>query len=288
MIERITRLLSLHDYTLRFYLNTLFGLIGISFVLWITYTNWGPFREQLQFLDYLYLGAALLSGILCHLIMAYYFSLIVNNNKKPGKVQFKLGVKLFLISQPSKYIPGKIWQILHQRLLSKSFSLREVALANIQFMAGISFFILALSLCIISLLNSYWYALLLSTISFITVLIYFRFSLKLILPFISACFFLIGSGLIVQGLGVHLNFLQTANLTAIFGLSWILGTIAFIFPAGIGLREWLIVSVPTTILYDVDPQVLVVFAVFLRLWQISYELLCWGGVRIFTYFYSKE
>lgn len=78
--------------------------------------------------------------------------------------------------------------------------------------------------------------------------------------------------------GMHVDLTSASSLTALLLLSWVGGIVAFMFPAGIGVREAIFFALGGTVAYAPAPDLMAGIAVASRLVQIAVDIL---GTLIF-------
>ncbi|MCO7223975.1 hypothetical protein [Pleionea sp. CnH1-48] len=271
--------------------KTVMFLLGAAFIIWLLVQNWSVIVEYSQSIHVGWMLFALLVGGLSNFLLAVFFSNILKKHSTQSYL-VKDGIRAYINSQPVKYIPGKIWQFLFQSFyVSESHNKTRVFLVNIEFMLVLVAFVGGLSGCL---------------------LFYARDSFLFILSFISLI--LVGAGYTFVSLRMSADIktswqltllalvASAGYLTAIYfyfyawdlsiaagmtelvglsGISWAAGILSFVFPAGLGVKEWVFIYLPSIINIDINYSLLVSYILFMRIWQIIYELVSVLVYRLF-------
>jgi len=218
------------------------------------------------------------------------------------RVDFKLALKLFSFSQFGKYLPGRIWVIFGRTQMAPVHGLSPLIIAasssieqffflfsglfflpfvlSIRFLTGLiiysTFFLILLHglprirLCLSEMANKY-----------IKTSIVDNFSTKRIIAFISG--YVIAWG--IFGIGFYLftisftplkwNFYPIA--VGSFAVSWVLGILSVFTPAGLGVREGVLIAILQKWL---DPALALGVSIGSRLWlflgEICFFFLAWA------------
>ncbi|PWK54397.1 hypothetical protein [Pleionea mediterranea] len=261
-------------------LKIILFLVGLGYVGYLIYGHWSLVVKTVTNLSTLDLVILIGVGVIANLFFARLFSIVLVPNSGL-KNRLNSAFRSYVMSQISKYIPGKVWQLFHQMASNKDSTPGEVIRANVVFMflltpmilclsvfllvsSSLVIFLSSCSLLIISL--AVWYLTLNGRISDI-------FYQRKIILVLAAITFVIGLLLLVNfishnGSNAHTN-MQVAGL---LGIGWSLSLVFFVFPAGLGVREWIIVELPMLVGIQFQAKEIVILALMMRLWQISYEL----------------
>jgi hypothetical protein len=168
-------------------------------------------------------------------------------------IEQRKATKIFGITQISKYIPGNIFHLASRQILtmnegasSKKVAKTMVLEHGLLAIAGIGFISLLLPLVLPNqtAFTSYFLFMLITIL--IAAYIRFKFSLSVVKAYLCYLLFLLVSGLlfwaiclIVQtGQPLHLNILM--GLIAAYVIAWLLGLITPGAPAGLGVREYVL------------------------------------------------
>lgn len=223
-----------------------------------------PYVDQLKFLP------LVLSFIILLTVYpegAYGWYLILKNNNI--KIKPYEGVRIWIISNTARYIPGKVWQYVgrvemaREAGIARNFAVSSLLLEIfLVLLAGLCISILALPFVNLgSFYISYWAFLLAAplilihpTVSnwFIELIAKFtkreikKFALTLsfgstlnILIWFSINFLLNGLALsfLIKALGREVGIMDFFMFSGFYSISWVLGFISLIAPAGVGVSE---------------------------------------------------
>ncbi|MBV1959950.1 MAG: hypothetical protein KUG53_04370 [Pseudomonadales bacterium] len=234
-----------------------------------------------------------------NIIAGHAFAQLLTHHGSP--VSLSLGRRIFLLSQITKYIPGKIWSYLMQMThLPPGAKIQSMLRANIDLMILSIWRNIVIGVSLLIFISGS------TLLSFIVVTIGFTASMIVIsgvhwkivtacLPGItegdqgsikitvnhrvtleiwsSGLLTIIGQYIFLR-YGIFIDESLTLTLIAINLLSWVISTALFIFPAGIGVREW--VFIQTAQLTGIASSIAAPITLFIRFWQISVDVV--GGV----------
>lgn len=244
-------------------------------------------------------GNILLARVYSRLLIRSSISLDINT-----------GVKVFLLSQIAKYIPGKIWSYLLQiSHLPKGTKPQAIIAPNIDLMTMSIVGITSLGAALLLFSNQYH---LLALVAMLIGLVGTSFAamgrhwpvIQALLPknliteqdcdnretFLLFIEFWAGNFLATLAqfyllrtiLSIDSNL--TLQLLGISLLSWVVGAIAFLFPAGVGVREWSFIQA-TTLMTGLA-NIASAAAIITRLWWVVVDIL--GGLLVFTWHFFQK
>lgn len=270
------------------------------------YTNWTQIREYPWQLDLPLLAAATLLGSAWFFLRTWIWAQLVREMHR--NLPYWPAFRVFMISEVARYVPGKIWQYVSRIYLAERYgtppaltltsALIElllmmiasgaIAMANLSrlvpqfsqqyrplFAAG-----LAISLILVHpRLLKMWSRLLAKFLRQEWVPFDVRYSHLVMILMASLLTWVIaglGFSLFVEALtpeaGGH-----TVQLVTIYSASWLVGLLAVVVPAGVGVRE----GAMTMLLAAIMPQpTAAVIAIAARLWVTLLEVLLLGAARL--------
>jgi len=221
------------------------------------------------------------------------------------EVKFAIVGQMYFWGQMAKYIPGRFWSILyHASYIGKPGSTIAMTFANIDitllmiwrniaialvlltFFSHLAISILFFIVCSFIFLffsQSYW-------LSYLATRLPKRFStiakdasyvkktqkpVKTISIFIGSCVAFLAANFTVLNATLDLSILESTYYISYFGLAWVVGVVAFIVPAGMGIRETVFIFLAqlTSQGQAFDTDTLIAIAVIYRFWQILHEII---------------
>jgi hypothetical protein len=252
-----------------------------------------------------YFLIAVLLGVVFTIFQGALFAQLMAKNG--SNTNFRKLISAFLLSQPGKYIPGKVWPAMMQSLVLRDLSnFTGIAIANVELFAIAMIQMTALGLACLSLhspfimLTALFCGLALSTMIVLlpTAAILNRISARLaILLRINACGshyclgFLWGT-LLLCGIAIICNF--AASLWVLFAagssitpqqygpilsslyLAFATSLLVVPIPAGVGVREAATIGVGLLVAPEISSEVLISIALLTRCWQLLVDALCLG------------
>lgn len=282
-------------------------VIGVAFIGALIVKSWDELGRVLNdtdlFLFFISILVAFignfLSAVLLHTLFIKY-EIDVNARKAS---------LLFFWSQVTKYVPGKIWPIVYQvTAVNSEDKAGSVILANVDMMAAAIVTTGAVSVALMLSRIGWMYSVIAMTIGLIACLLIcrgywwrllVRVSLR-VLPLDRAnvpdhpgkasvvviCVYYIGFALTFVGSGTlmllavfGLSGREAMQLIAHQGLSWIMGVVAFVVPAGMGVREAAFIWLGATVSKTISVESLAAMAIVFRAWYLLQEIL---GVTIIS------
>jgi len=281
--------------------------LGFLFIAYLSWQAWPLLTSQAAQARWSLFTISALLGMTSILITAWYFYKLLE--KFQGALPQRLCLNMFYFSLIAKYIPGKIWTLVSQRLLSQGqVSRASIILANLELTATQINNTLCVGVTLLLFLY-HQYALLVS-ITIIAAITCYSLSVSCAMHKLSGKFLSVlrktkrFRDLNLAGLHCHPRFSKfgltvffIASLigfaashffmllslfsldidsalfyTALLALSWIIGVITLISPAGMGIRELIFIVLAQLSSQQVDQQLLAAIAVVSRLWIIAYEI----------------
>lgn len=284
---------------LKFLIGWPFILLAFFFIFKTLYTQAPTLFTSVHRLEPWLLGLGLLCFVLFYFIRGYIWHLILKNYKY--KIPFHKSCYLWSISEFKRYIPGSIWafmgrafQFEKENVQKKDIAKGLIIEAELFVMGSILISLLALPFLLPSFLNLYtiWFAILVISI----VLFYcnakyisvsFPQKIQKIIAFLLPQFsfyemlLLVGTSsvaLFLFGLGNYLviSAITTLDLQSIFSLigvfvlAFVAGYLSIITPAGLGVREGILILSLSKI---IPSGVAALGAIFSRIMLIVAELI---------------
>jgi hypothetical protein len=275
--------------------------------------GWPILLAQLARTSFSMLALSLIVALAGALATSLYFYKLLQ--KFQGHIDVLLCLNMFFFGQIAKYIPGKVWTLVFQGFLGQGRARpSSIILANIDLTAlqinnstcvGLSllFFLSGQYLLLVAcVIVAGLFCHLLSISCFIPKLIHRLSSrIKQLAKLDSSCqpaisarhslsFFVLH--FITMALGHALLLLAVFAMspsealfyTALLALSWVIGMVTLISPAGMGIREMAFILLANIGTHSVDLQTLAAIAVVTRLWMIMQEL----TANLLLYLYNKR
>jgi hypothetical protein len=275
-------------------------LVGLAFVIVLAWKSWDEISGFMEKLDEKEFLLSLVVGVVGNLVTAGLFKNLLG--KHGVEVSGKLALKMFLIGQIAKYIPGKIWGMAYQILhLSGLAAATGLVLANLEMMVAVMFITAIIALVLSGILiNKLLAAIIFIVGMFGFVFLYKKNMLRFFVKFMPAIvkpkglfkednyhpldpltggvffiafvlFYVVSNMLMLNavfGFSIEESLVYIATLSA----AWIGGVLAIIVPAGMGVREVLFVAFSNYVSPGHAVEMLVSIAVVSRFWQILQEL----------------
>ena len=109
-------------------------LLGLGAIAWLAWANRVPFGAMLRSVQPTAFALAIASGVLFTATQGALYILLMRKHGQHASPRMLMAA--FLVSQPGKYVPGKIWMPLMQSVaLGNHGRLVEVAIANVELAA---------------------------------------------------------------------------------------------------------------------------------------------------------
>ena len=282
--------------------------VGFVFIAYLLKQGWPVLHKQLSQIRWDLFLTSIVIALCGSVITSFYFHKLLE--KFHGPLPSRLCINMYFFSQIAKYIPGKIWALIFQGLIGRGHvSGSTIILANVELTAtqinntlctGLvlilylqAHYALALLVLIITAAGCY----MISVSCFIkktsgrllsilrktkkyqhldihTLTCQHRFHTGWLMAF----FVLFCAAAAVSHFAMLLSLFSFSTQTAMFytallTLSWIIGVITLISPAGMGVRELIFIVLAQVSSQQLDQQTLAAIAVVTRLWMIVYEML---------------
>ena len=277
-------------------------LVGISVLAWLA---WMSRHEFLQLAASLSSGRFLLAvllGVLLTLIQAQLFSSLYR--RYVDGANGRALVSAFLVSQPGKYIPGKVWSVLIQSgALNSKVRIGQLALANIDLTVVTIIQVTFLGIC--CSIHDARYAWPVMILGVLAGALAFKYSIaekiirlsprltsvfgialdagigesmriRTVAPLIFASMMvnLAASMILLSAVGVEISSDMRLPLLSVLYLSLAISVLTFVIPAGLGIREALSAGVGLVMLPDVPVELILSAALLFRFWQILVDFVC--------------
>lgn len=280
-------------------------LCGVVVISWLTWSASDDLAVVLKNVRPEYLLGAILIGILFTLVYGALFSQLVK--KHGSKADTRDLVAAFLLSQPGKYIPGKIWPAIMQSLALKNpNSFAGIAIANVELVAiaiaqmttlGIACLwlhhpLVALIALVFGLILSATIILLPTTILLHRISSRLTTQLRIYPPEKCNQYSPFWSAFLLSGAAIGFNL--TASLWVLFAagpsitqeayapilaalyLAFAASLLVVPIPAGVGVREAATVGVGFMVAPEIPSTMLISIALLTRCWQLLVDAACLG------------
>lgn len=282
-----------------------FALLFIGLVLLVSFA-WGS-REELSRLvahsDVRLVVISVVLGVIFTFIQSILFATLVR--KYDAELSNFNLASAYLLSQPGKYIPGKVWSLAMQSLsIDRSVRVSNIAVANVELAAVSVAQMIVMGGALIFIGSPMVVSIFLIVgLIFCTVVTAFPLAatLKLMAPKLSSVIGLmaplplVGRSVLLKMVGLNaasmvLNFAASISVLSSVGLSLdvldfprILSNIylasaasVFIFPvpAGLGVREAFAVGLASIFSPALSAPLIVSITLLFRCWQIPVDVLC--------------
>lgn len=284
---------------------------GLAFIVYLFWQSRHIIYQRIPTINgWLFILATIIGFVTSLATCLYFYKLL---HKYHQDIGLKLTIDMFFFGQLAKYIPGKIWSIVFQGLLSRGqIHSSSIILSNIDLTVLQINVTIVVGLGIILALNhSYWLVALaiigglgachyISTSCFsercviyisrwITRLAKYKIACEPRFSwFQSASFFLLVAAaftashvfLLIAVFGLSLN--EGLFYTGLIALSWVVGMITMISPAGMGIRELVFIIFAKLTMQHVDDATLSAIATIARLWLIFLDILSAGMLYLYN------
>lgn len=267
------------------------GVAGFSFIIYLIIDNWLELSDQLSNSNFLAIGLSACFALAGNFLLARSFGRLLSRYGCETSVE--LGQRIFLLSQVTKYLPGKVWSYLLQiSHLPSTSSITSIAQANIDIMIMsiwkstiigallltiyFEYIGLSIAVAVVGLLGSlvlasgyHWKFIARIFKLAITDRLVGSWSNIFIEFWASGAFALLAQYLLLsEGLHIEKNLIPLL-ISANF-LSWVASVLLIIFPAGIGVREWVFIQIAqyTGLALNISAPVTIV----IRLWGLALDL----------------
>jgi len=283
------------------------GLTGLIFIAYLVSNHWGELAPQMSNANAAALFISACLGFTGNILMGHVFSKLLCAHGTT--VPLSLGLRIFLLSQIAKYIPGKIWSYLFQMAhLPTGTSLRSMFFANLHLMISSLWCSTVLGANLILISYNYYSSALTVTIFGILISVVIATGLPWVLlrklqtqqptnitrdvrprfdPFLLieiwiSCGMSVAGQVILVAFGFSLETQLSLSLVGIGVIVWVVSALLVVFPAGLGVREWLFIKAST--LSGIITTVSAPITLSIRFWLITIDLT--GG--LFAIILSKK
>ena len=275
-------------------------LAGFLFLLFLAKQGWPEIEAHLSGIHLLGFIASVLFSFACNLVLAFYFQRLLG--KHGISISLLVAIKMHMVGQIAKYIPGKVWAIAYQASFTESVKgAAGVFLANVEMMLCTMYMTLIVGLALVLSVFSYIYAalalfsggvvfvLLFKTNLIGDVFAFFSRKYKQLALFECAhqshlksldgalifilfvVSFVLSNGLMLTSV-FHFSMDVTAIYIAMLAAAWLAGVFVFVVPAGMGAREIIFVLISSYMDPEQSIATLTAISVFSRFWLILQEL----------------
>ncbi len=278
---------------------------GVFIVLLLMKKSWHEIAMNMGQVDWGKLACSILVGVCGSIATAILFNGFLA--KHNVKIADTLAAKAYLGSQIAKYIPGKIWGVVYQvsHTMGGRATIAGVTLANLELAfamlvamgavaAALLYFpthkIIAVTIILLGMIGFVLLCRINTVRSILRFLPDSARKLRLLpetasgtkpITYSSACMFygvICCSCMFAHVLMLHAVFRfswqESIFYFALLLVAWIGGVLAFIFPAGMGVKEVLFIAVSSYMAPQHSFELLTSIVVLTRFWQIIQELIC--------------
>ena len=275
-------------------------LVGLAFVLLLVRESWDEVSAlfvRIKIIEYV---IAILIGVFSNTLLALLFNRLLNKHGVVLSDRFTL--KIYMLGQIAKYIPGKVWGIAYQISQVKNISsATAVVLANLELMLGTMLMTTVVAIAIFSSLIYIPLAVIITLLGLTAFLSLYstkiihiiaskfitKYKDKLRLENIEyiqtslltgAIFFILFCITYIFSYAYMLNAAFDYSLhdsliyIALLSLAWLAGVFVFIVPNGMGVRELVFVVTSGYVIQELSIEVLLSMAILSRITQIIQEL----------------
>jgi len=275
-------------------------LVGLLFVLILLKESWHEISSligQVKQGEFIF---SVIVGVLGNVIIALLFNRLLG--KHGVKISNLLALKMYMIGQIAKYIPGKIWGVAYQVSHVAGISgARGVMLANMEIMAGVMFMtsvVAVILLCFfVSKLLSFIFVLFgmagfvflykTNIVNSVARVLSDRFKVIEFLAdeeceptsysagaafYLIFCFLYVFSYVLMLDAVFGFSLQESMIYIALLSIAWIGGVLVFIVPLGIGVRELLFVVTSSYVIPEHSVEMLLAIAIISRFSQMIQEI----------------
>jgi glycosyltransferase 2 family protein len=284
-------------------------IIGLIFFIFLLIRSWNETKEVFISLNWGLFFLSLFIALLDNILLSVLFQNLLT--KYDLHLTYPRVNQMYFYGQVAKYIPGRFWSILYQTtFVNQRGATSAILFANLDLTSAGILRNIAIALALILFFTQPWFAgfIFLGSVAFFWyfckscwIASFFKLltsRIKFFAQHITSCqpniyhstILLVGSVSWVTYLLA--NFLlmeaafnfppqEAALYIAYFSLAWVIGVIAIIIPAGIGIRELVFVFLAQQLgqAHMVSTETLISIAIIYRFWHILLEFM---GVGIAT------
>ncbi len=278
----------------------------LVFLVQSIYSNWQQVRDYPWHFDFPLLGLAMLFSASWFFLRTWIWAQLVREMHK--HLPYWPAFRVFMVSEIARYVPGKIWQYISRIYLAERYQIPPaltltsavielllimvaaggIALANAsrvlpqfeqQYRPLFAIGLLAALALVHPRLLQTWSRLLAKFLRQEWIPFDVRYSHLVMLLMASVLTWVLtglGFAFFVQSLIPSAEG-RVVQLITIYAASWLIGLLAVLVPAGVGVRE----GAMTVLLATIMPQpTAAVVAIAARLWVTLLEVLLLGGARL--------
>jgi glycosyltransferase 2 family protein len=274
--------------------------------------NWSALRSFRPSFNTVYLLLAPLLYVAAYIVDTYAWQFCMNMRRRGLVLNFQESLAVFHSSNLLKYVPGRIWSYTAQMVWLRKYGIPRPVILFVNLISIVASMVVSVYFGLVYLLA---YRNQLSTVAIVAALTLFtllniafiRWNAPVLNRFIillarllkreieplqhsSSLIILmelahvtswsligVGTYALAQGVGLHIAVVDLFAVVASLAISWMLGYLAFILPAGLGVREvtmfWMLRGIA-------DPQVTLMFPVLSRLMDLLMAALL-GAVAMY-------
>lgn len=239
-------------------------------------------------------------AVLSNVIMALLFNCLLG--KHGVRITNVLALKMYMVGQIAKYIPGKIWSLAYQitHVTGKSAA-AGVMLANAELMLSGMLIISAIAVVLFVSMTSKIIAFIVALIGLASFVFFYKtnFINKImiflsgkidsieflseiecdktsyiagVLFFLSFSFLYVFSNVLMLDAVFGFSLQESMIYIALLSIAWLGGVLVFVVPLGLGVREFLFVYTSSYVAVDNSLEILLAIAVISRFSQIIQEM----------------
>lgn len=282
----------------RTFLRPLFLLGGLAFFVGVIMSNWQQAQPLFSRIRWPFFALSILLAVLDNLVFSVVFHWLLQKYRlmaRYGRV-----AEMFFLGQLAKYIPGRFWSFVYQATyFEQPRASVPIFFANLELTAVSIWRGLIIGGLLLGFIASPWSAvplLLLGAAGFFLLmrgnwlprlLVLLRrkqsaFETDTPARQISAAqialayggtvllYLLANYGLLVYGF--QFPWSDATLFIAFFSVAWVVGVLAFVMPAGIGVREAVFVFLAAQMGSDYSLETLTTIAIIYRFWQLFHEV----------------
>lgn len=274
---------------------------------WLAWHSHDALLRVLRGVSPYWIAASICAGIALNVVYGLLFDCILS--KYNGQSRSIRNVAVYLMSQPAKYVPGKVWQAIMQSLVLRGrSSLASVGITNVELSLVAVLHATGLGLaCLFADNPLVAITIAVATIGCAWTLVRFpsgrmllalipwlrrllrpsanseqasvpRFATLLYLTVAALATNFIASWWLLVAAHTGLTTLQVLHLLASLWLGIAASLLALPIPAGLGIREAAITGIGTLLVPGVPTNLLISIALLVRCWQliVDFSSLCAG------------
>ena len=282
------------------YLQWIFIILIIGFVLYTLYINWGEIKAYDFEISWGYFILSYVFLFMHFVLIALAWGLLLRALQKPG-VPLLQALRIRTISDFARFLPGKFWFVMYRIHLCKKYNLSSAMIAvstmieeflNIfstillfvcvflivthDPLTNYAFYILLFLPILFCLLHPHifqWFIKLAAKLfkkEYVKSKIKYSYLLSLLTVFFLA-WIILGFGFYLMSYAVSpIEFELFLPLTGVFAISWAAGFLVIVLPGGLGLREAVLGFL---LAFFVPVPIAILLSLLSRIWLVSGEIL---------------